>query len=74
MIHLKNNMNKKDLIYFAVGILTAAVFLAVDLITKQIIINKMLYNSEIVVIKNFFSITPVLLGVCFLPKRIFCPL
>lgn len=47
MIHLKNNMNKKDLIYFAVGILTAAGFLAVDLITKQIIINKMLYNSEL---------------------------
>jgi len=59
MIHLKNNMNKKDLIYFAVGILTAAVFLAVDLITKQIIINKMLYNSAIVVIKNFFSITHI---------------
>lgn len=59
MIRLTRNMTKRDWIFFAVGVLTAGILLAADLLTKQIIIDKMMYNSEIVVIKDFFSITHV---------------
>ncbi len=59
MIKIKNAMNKKDVIIFVIGILTSAFLTAVDLFTKQIIIDKVLFNSEIVVIKDFFSITHI---------------
>ena len=59
MIKIKNTMNKKDIILFVIGILTSAFLTAVDLFTKQIIIDKVLFNSEIVVIKDFFSITHI---------------
>ena len=59
MKRFKNNLGKKDAVLFIAGILASAFFLAVDLIVKQIIIEKVLYGSEIVVIKNFFSITHI---------------
>lgn len=59
MGRFKNNMTRNDAVLFLVGVLTAALFLAADLITKQIIIDKLPYNSEIVVIKGFFSITHI---------------
>lgn len=59
MIKIKNAMNKKDVIIFVIGILTSAFLTAADLFTKQIIIDKVLFNSEIVVIKDFFSITHI---------------
>ena len=55
MKRFKNNLGKKDAVLFIAGILASAFFLAVDLIVKQIIIEKVLYGSEIVVIKNFFK-------------------
>lgn len=55
----KINAQKKDIVLFMIGILTSAVLTAIDLFTKQIIIDKVLFNSEIVVIKDFFSITHI---------------
>lgn len=55
----KINFQRKDIILFMVGILTSFFLTVVDLFTKQIIIDKVMYSSEIVVIKNFFSITHV---------------
>lgn len=59
MIKIKNNMKKNDVIFFLIGIITSVFLTAVDLITKQIIIDNVMFNSEIVVIKNFFSISHV---------------
>lgn len=53
------NFKKKDIILFVVGILTSFFLTVVDLVTKQIIIDKVMFNSEIVVIKDFFSITHI---------------
>ena len=57
MFKIKNNMSKKDVVLFIIGILTSIFLTFADLFTKQIIIEKVMFNSEIVVIKNFFSIT-----------------
>lgn len=54
-----NNANKNDMIWLAAGVVSAAVFAVLDLVIKQIIIDKVNFNGEIVVIKNFFSITHV---------------
>ena len=59
MLKFKNNMQKKDILFFIVGIITSVFLTFVDLFTKQIIINNVRFNSEIVVIKNFFSITHI---------------
>ena len=59
MARFKNNMSRKDILLFFVGILTSLTLFAADLITKQIIVDKIRYNSEIVVIKDFFSITHI---------------
>lgn len=55
----KNNMSKKDGVWFAVGVLAAAVIAVLDIFIKQIIKDKVNFNGEIVVIKKFFSITHV---------------
>ena len=55
----KINAQKRDIVLFLIGILISAVLTAIDLFTKQIIIDKVLFNSEIVVIKDFFSITHI---------------
>lgn len=59
MFKIKNNMSKKDVVLFIIGILTSIFLTFADLFTKQIIIEKVMFNSEIVVIKNFFSITHI---------------
>ena len=56
---LKNNMKKNDVIFFTVALVVAAFLLAVDLITKQIIIDNLIYNGKVEVIKGFFSITHI---------------
>ena len=56
---VKINVQKKDIILFIVGILTSAILTAVDLLTKQIIIDKVTFNSDIVVIEKFFSISHI---------------
>lgn len=59
MAHFKNNATRKDWIYFTIGILSAVLFWAGDVLTKQLIIHKVPFNGEIVVIKDFFSITHI---------------
>ena len=59
MKRFKNNLGKKDAVLFIIGIVASAFFWAADLLVKQIIIEKVLYGSEIAVIKNFFSITHI---------------
>lgn len=59
MKHLKKTMTKRDLIYFVAGVLLAALFAAADLLIKQVIIQKVIYGGEVVVIKNFFAITHI---------------
>lgn len=59
MLKFKNIMQKKDILFFIVGIITSVFLTFVDLFTKQIIIDNVRFNSEIVVIKNFFSISHI---------------
>ena len=57
MIKIKNTMNKKDIILFVIGILTSAFLTAVDLFTKQIIIDKVLSTNKL----NLLIITIIFL-------------
>lgn len=54
-----DDSDKKDLNLFAIGILASLLLTVIDLFTKQLIIDNLLFNSEIVIIKNFFSITHI---------------
>lgn len=56
---LKNNMRKNDIIFFVAAIAITVFLIAIDLVTKQIIIDKLDFNREIEVIKGFFSITHI---------------
>lgn len=56
---MKNSMRKIDIIYFMAAMAVSGFLVAVDLITKQIIIDNLIFNGRVEVIKGFFDITHI---------------
>ncbi len=59
MKNLKFNMNINDIIMFISSIFCSIVMLIIDLLSKNVIISKIEWGSEITVIDGFFSISHV---------------